>query len=205
MEFCRCKERVRKQKKLSEELGDSWTFIAVERHTKFVLAFQIGKRDLPACQEFLNKLDRVVDGRFQMSTDGLTMYKHNVPYALGSRVDFGMLIKKYKSEQVETRYSPAQIISAEKRTVFGSPDPANICTSHIERLNLTLRMQMRRFTRLTNGFSKSLDHHRAMQAIFFVWYNWCRKHESIKKTPAMGNGLASEKWTIEKMISEVAI
>lgn len=143
-------------------------------------------------------------GRFQMTTDGLTVYKHNVPFKIGSRVDFGQLVKTYASSQTETRYSPAKIIRAEKVARFGQPDPDRICTSHVERLNLTLRMNMRRFTRLTNGFSKTLDHHRAMQGIFFCWYNMVRVHETIKTTPAIQAGIATNRWTIKEMIQKVA-
>ena len=133
-----CSERVKKAKKLSEECGDAWTWIAVDRDTKLVVAYETGKRDLPTCQRFLGQVNKAVAGRFQMSTDGLTMYKHGVPFAMGSRVDFGQLIKVYQSSQVETRYSPAKIISCEKRRTFGNPDHEKICTSHVERLNLTL-------------------------------------------------------------------
>ncbi len=198
------KDKKKIERGLADELGDSWTFIAIEANTKFVVAYAIGKRDLNTCQQFLNRLKDATVGRFQMTTDGLTMYRNNVPFTLGSRVDFGQLVKTYASTQTETRYSPAQIISAEKSATFGTPDPDRISTSYIERLNLTLRMQMRRFTRLTNGFSKSPDHHRAMQGLFFAWYNWCRKHETLKQTPAMAARLTDRNWTIADLLRSVA-
>jgi len=114
-----------------------------------------------------------------------------------------MLIKNYHSSQAETRYSPATITSAEKNVVFGNPDEDRICTSHVERLNLTLRMQVRRFTRLTNGFSKSLEHHTAMQDLFFAHYNFCRKHSSLEKntTPAMASGLTRRPLTLKEVLT----
>jgi hypothetical protein len=123
---------------------------------------------------------------------------------LRERVDFGQLVKKYSSQQATTRYSPAKIIGSTKQTRFGSPDHKRICTSHVERLNLTLRMNMRRFTRLTNAHSKNLKHHKAMQAIFFAWYNFCRKHETIKETPAMASGLTEKRWTVKQLLTQAA-
>jgi transposase InsO family protein len=116
-------------------------------------------------------------------------------------VDFAQLIKVYSSTQETTRYSPAKIISTERLPMFGNPDDEKICTSHIERFNLTVRMTLRRFTRLTNAHSKSLQHHVAMQAIFVAWYNFCRKHETLKgQTPAMASGLADVAWTIRELL-----
>jgi len=203
--FVGMKEKRRMARGESEEFGDSWTWIAVERNTKMVLAHHVGQRDSASCWSFLQKLNRTVVGRFQVSTDGLRAYSLNVPFMFGSRVDFGQLIKVYASSQTTTRYSPATIISSEKQAIFGTPDHNRICTSHIERLNLTLRMNMRRFTRLTNGHSKSLKHHVAMQAIFFAHYNFCRKHEAIKgATPAMASGLADKIWSIRELLENAA-
>jgi IS1 family transposase len=146
-------------------MGDSWTFIGIDRNTKLVVAHKVGQRDSATCCEFLKQVDKATTGRFQVSTDGLAAYTNNVPFVLGNRGDFAQLIKVYSSTQETTRYSPASIISAERVPQFGNPDWDRICTSHIERLNLTLRMNLRRFTRLTNEHSKSLKHHTAMQAI----------------------------------------
>jgi hypothetical protein len=121
------------------------------------------------------------------------------------QVDFAQLIEVYGSTQEQTRYSPATIISTEKLPMFGAPEEDRISTSHIERFNLTLRMSLRRFTRLTNGHSKSLKHHVAMQAIFVAHYNFCRKHESLKgQTPAMASGLTNEVWTILNLLENAA-
>ena len=171
-----------------------------------VLAFREGARDQDTCRSFLRQLNQATAGEsFQVSTDGLGAYTHNVPFELGSRVSFAQLIKNYASSQTETRYSPATIISAEKKARFGNPDMDRVCTSHVERLNLTLRMQSRRFTRLTNAHSKSLDHHKGMLAIFFAWYNFCRVHASLRgQTPAMASGLVGKPLTIVELLNAAA-
>jgi IS1 family transposase len=183
----------------------SWTFIAIDRDTKLVLAHQVGQRDDSTCRRFLKRLNAATIGRFQLSTDGLAAYTLNVPFTFDSRVDFAQLTKTYASQQEVTRYSPATITSIEKIPQFGNPDPDKICTSHIERFNLTCRMTQRRFTRLTNAHSKSSKHHAAMQAIFFAFYNFCRKHEALgKTTPAMAAGLAQKPWTIQELLERAA-
>jgi len=202
--FIGMKEKQRVSGQHTGDEGSSWTFVAVERTTKLVLAHTVGQRDNQTCWEFVGQLNEATAGRFQISTDGLGAYTLNVPFMFQGRVDFGQLIKNYGGGKSTGRYSPAKIISAEKRPRSGSPDPARICTSHIERLNLTLRMNLRRFTRLTNAHSKSLKHHTAMQAIFFAWYNFARKHETIKQTPAMAAGLTDKVWTIRELIERAA-
>lgn len=203
--FVGMKEKHRITTGRSPEFGDSWTFIGIERNTKLVLSHLVGQRDHETCWKFLCNLAKATSGRFQLTTDGLNAYKLNVPYVFGMRVNFAQLIKTYASQQEVTRYSPAKITGIEKRPLLGDCDEARISTSHIERLNLTVRMSNRRFTRLTNAHSKSLKHHVAMQAIFFAWYNFCRKHETLKgKTPAMTSGLADKVWTIREMLERAA-
>ena len=186
-----------------ETVGDSYTFFAIERDTKLILAYHVGRRDENHTDRFLAKVRRAVDldHRFQVTTDGLSTYTYGVPFGLGRNIDFAQLVKKYESSQEETRYSPAKIISAEKVERFGEPDSDRVCTSHVERANLTVRMQLRRFTRLTNGFSKSIKHHAAMQAIFFAWYNFCRKHSTIGKTPATEAGLTFRPLKMVELLS----
>lgn len=199
-----CKERTATRKEYNYECGDSWTVVAIERNTKLVIAYQVGERDSTTICTLLQKVADFTTGRFQLSTDGLAAYKLNVPFMLRDRVDFGVIMKQYANTQRTTRYSPAKIISSSKKTRWGNPDEERICTSHIERFNLTLRMHNRRFTRLTNAHSKSLRHHKAMQSLFILWYNYSRNHETIKKTPAMASGLAEKKWSIKDLVFKVA-
>ena len=168
-----------------------------------ILTHTVGKRDDTACDAFLTRLNNATTGRTQVTSDGLACYTHGVPMHMGSRVDFAQLIKTYKSTQEVTRYSPAAISSIEKVPRFGNPDESKISTSYIERFNLSVRMQVRRFTRLTNAHSKSLDHHAAMVALFVAFYNFCRKHESCgdgKQTPAMAAGLTDHVWKLAELL-----
>ena len=193
------------KKQDNPEVGDSWTYVAVDRETKLVACHYVGQRNRTDTNRFLSKLRRSinVDQSFQVSTDGWGAYRYGVPFNLGSNVNFGMLIKNYASQQETTRYSPAAIISAEKKAVFGSPDMDKVCTSHVESLNQTIRMQNRRFTRLTNAHSKSLKHHVAMQAIFFAHYNFCRLHTSLdKQTPAMAAGIVDHQLTLVELLGQ---
>jgi transposase-like protein/IS1 family transposase len=203
--FVGMKEKKRVARGYSEEYGDSWTFLGIERESKLILAHQVGQRDHTTCWAFLLQLNKATSGKFQLTTDGLNAYTLNVPFVFGMRVNFAQLIKTYQSTQEVTRYSPAKIISAEKRPMFGEPEHDRISTSHIERFNLTVRMTLRRFTRLTNAHSKSRKHHVAMQAIFVAWYDFCRKHETLKgRTPAMASGLTDHVWTIRELLEKAA-
>lgn len=204
--FVGCKEKTRVLRGKSPEMGDSWTWIAIERTTKLILTHHVGGRDHESCWSFLLKLKSAVGtGKFQLTTDGLRAYTLNVPYAFGMQVRFAQLIKNYESSQEVTRYSPAKIKSIEKLPIFGDCDEDRISTSFIERFNLTLRMSSRRHTRLTNAHSKSHKHHVAMQAIVIAHYNFCRKHETLKgNTPAMASKLADRVWTIRQLLENAA-
>jgi IS1 family transposase len=204
--FVGMKEKARVAGGRSPAFGDPWTWLAIERETKLILSHHVGQRDHESCWSFLLKLKGAVGtAKFQMTTDGLRAYTLNVPYVFGMQVNFAQLIKTYESTQVQTRYSPARITSSEKLPIFGAPDDDRISTSHIERFNLTLRMSSRRHTRLTNAHSKSLKHHTAMQAIFVAFYNFCRKHETLKgATPAMASKLTNSVWTIKQLLENAA-
>ena len=185
--------------------GDSWTYIAVDRDTKLVPAHFVGQRNNIDTNHFLGLLRNAVnvERSFQVSTDGWRGYRYGVPFNLGSRVNFGMLIKNYASTQETTRYSPAQIISAEKKAVFGAPDMNKVCTSHVEPLNQKLPLNMKRFTRLTQAHSKSLKHHVAMQAIYFAHYNFCKLHTSLdKQTPAMAAGIVGRQLQLVELLGK---
>jgi len=202
--FVGCKNRTAADKGYNEDSGDSWTTVAFERNTKLVIAHQVGERDTTTICTLLQKLADYTTGRFQLSTDGLAAYKLNVPFMLRDRVDFGVIIKQFANTQKAGRYSPSKIIGTKKAVRFGDPDEAMISTSHVERMNLSIRMHNRRFTRLTNAHSKSLKHHVAMQNIFFAWYNFCRKHSTIGMTPAMASGLSEKAWTIRQLLENAA-
>jgi IS1 family transposase/transposase-like protein len=204
--FVGCKERTRVSSRYTGDEGDSWTWTAIDRQNKLMVAYHVGQRDNASCVPFLEKIKAATTGRFQLSSDGLGSYTLNVPFTFRDRVDFGQLIKTFGATKAAAgRYSPAKITGAEKKAIYGSPDPDKVCTSHVERMNLTIRMQIRRFTRLTNAHSKSLKHHRAMQAIFFAFYNFCRKHETIKQTPSQAAGIADHAWTIRELLEQAAM
>jgi IS1 family transposase/transposase-like protein len=184
--------------KTDPELGDAYTFVGIERESKLALAYHMGRRTAEDTSIFMAKLSGATAGRFQLTTDGFGPYPAAVEQHFGARVDFGQLIKSYSAETVdaERRYSPARIISAEKVSVSGSPKEEKICTSHVERTNLHIRMQMRRFTRLTNAFSRKRSNLNAALALHFATYNFTWMHKSIRMTPAMKAGIARKPWTV---------
>jgi len=199
------KEKTKKrQLKTDSTLGDAYTFVAIERNTKLVLAWHLGRRNARDTVEFTEKIYRATSGRFQLTTDGFQAYPDAVAYSLGTRVDFAQLIKVYAQPEQgggERRYSPAQVVEALPKPMWGNPDPERICTSHVERQNLTMRMMMRRLTRLTNAFSKKWENLRAALALHFAYYNFCRIHKTIRCTPAMEAGIAKSIWTLEDLLA----
>lgn len=183
-------------------LGDAYTFVAIERHTKLVLAWHLGRRTVKHTVDFTEKLYGATSGRFQLTTDGFKAYPDAVAYSLGTRVDFAQLIKVYaQPRDGEHRYSPADVVSAIPSPCWGNPIPERICTSHVERHNLTMRMMIRRLTRLTNAFSKKWENLRAALALHFAYYNFCRIHKTIRCTPAMEAGIANTVWTLKDILS----
>lgn len=194
----------RRQLKHDSTLGDAYTFVAIERHTKLVLAWHLGRRNVRDTVEFTEKLERATSGRFQLTTDGFVAYPDAVSYSLGTRVDFAQLIKVYAQPEQgggERRYSPPFVVDSIPTPRFGNPDPERICTSHVERQNLTMRMMMRRLTRLTNAFSKKWENLRAALALHFAYYNFCRIHKSIRCTPAMEAGITKTVWSLEDLLT----
>jgi IS1 family transposase len=180
--------------------GDVWTWTAIDADTKLVPSFMVGNRDARTAVAFMDDLKNRLASRVQLTTDGLKVYLNAIEGAFGADVDYARLVKRYESSQEETRYSPAICTSCERKPVVGHPDPKHISTSFVERQNLTMRMSMRRFTRLTNGFSKKLVNHLATVAIYFMYYNFARIHQTIRCTPAMEAGVSNHGWTIQEII-----
>jgi IS1 family transposase len=192
------------------DLGDAWTWTAIDAETKLVPAFHVGKRTHKDAHSFVSDLAGRLANRVQLTTDGLKLYLNAVENAFGwNGVDYAMLEKVYgELNEGEKRYSPAQCIGAQKKWVMGDPDEKNVSTSYVERQNLTMRMSIRRFTRLTNAFSKKLENHRFAVALHFMHYNYCRSHmtltkanKGIHKTPAMAAGLTDHVWKIEEIVA----
>ena len=187
----------------NKTIGDAYTFVAIERNTKLVLNFALGRRDEKTTDLFIDGLRSATAAQpFQISTDGFGPYANAITTALHDRVDYGQLIKNYAADPAgEKRYSPAECISCHKKTIIGKPDRKRISTSHVERQNLTMRMQMRRLTRLTNAFSKKWENLWAALCLHFAYYNFCRVHQTIRVTPAMESGLTDHLWTIEELLA----
>ena len=180
-------------------LGDAWCFIGIERHSKLVLCFELGKRTETSAGRFMEKLAAATHPakRFQLTTDGLPAYPYAVGKHLGDRVDYAQLIKvDAQTAEGERRYSPPEVISAESKPVSGDPDMQRICTSHIERQNGSLRQWCKRLTRLTYAFSKKWENLRAALALHFAYYNLCRFHSSIRATPAMAARLTASRLSL---------
>jgi len=184
-------------------LGDCYVFVGIERHTKLVLNIAIGKRDQVTTDAFIEGIRQVTTkSHFQITTDGFQPYKYAIPRFLGDRCDFAQLIKVFRAtREGEARYSPAEVKSVEEVIVMGRPDRERICTSIIERSNLSLRMGLRRFTRLTNAFSKKWENHCAAVMLWYAFYNFCRVHKSLRVTPAMAAGITDRVWEIRDLIS----
>jgi IS1 family transposase len=209
-EFCYAKEKnVPADKKGVFGYGDVWTFVAIDADTKLVPSWLVGSRDTGSATELLQDLAARLVNRVQLTTDGLKAYISAVEDAFGGDIDYAQLQKIYgPAPEGERRYSPAECLGAEKRCITGNPDPFHVSTSYVERQNLTMRMSMRRFTRLTNGHSKKVENHAAAVAVHFAYYNFCRVHMSLGKdengkgrTPAMAAGIETRKLDIADLIA----
>jgi IS1 family transposase len=199
-----------KEKNVPKELrgsgivGDCYVWIAMDPETKLIPCWHIGTRSWEHARIFMDDLARRLGNRIQLSTDGHHAYIQAVERAFGGQVDFGQVIKTYsapqQSREASRRYSPSKVIGAEKSVVSGNPDMSKVSTSLIERANLTVRMHNRRFTRLTNAFSKKLANHTAAISLHFQFYNYCRVHKSLRVTPAMEAGLTDHVWEMEEVV-----
>lgn len=188
--------------------GDVWTWTAIDADTKLVMSFHVGKRDLESAKIFIGDLAERLVNRVQLTTDGLKAYLQAVEEAFGFDIDYAQLVKIYgkdKEKKNEVRYSPANYTGAKKEIINGAPSHNNISTSYVERQNLTMRMSMRRFTRLTNGFSKKIENHWCAIALHFMYYNFARPHKTLAspypKTPAMAAGVTDHVWKIEEILN----
>lgn len=189
--------------KKQEGWGDVWTWTGLDADTKLCVSYLVGGRDGGWAKEFMQDCARRIKGRVQITTDGHKAYLEAVEDAFGADIDYAQLQKIYgaPTDAEQRRYSPAKCIGADQKVVSGDPDPKHVSTSYVERHNLTMRMGMRRFTRLTNGFSKKIENHAAMVAIHAVYYNFARIHKTLRITPAMAAGLSDHVWSLEEIIT----
>jgi len=206
--FCYCKEKnVSPEQEGVLGFGDVWTWTAIDADTKLVPSFMVGKRDAEYAQAFIEDLASRLSNRVQLTTDGHKAYLDAVEGAFGRDIDYSMLVKHYGNpageERGQKRYSPSSFVSADKRHVTGNPDEKHVSTSFVERQNLTMRMSMRRFTRLTNGFSKKVENLEYMVALHFMHYNFGRIHKSLRVTPAMQAGISDHVWSLEEIAALV--
>lgn len=199
--FCGKKQRHITPQDDHARVGDQWTFVAIDPQTKLVPAYRVGKRTKPHAVAFITDLSERLANRVQLSSDALASYVDAVERAFGADVDYGQAVKFYEAEPVGTgRYGPPKVVRQQKIIVAGAPDPAHISTSLIERQNLTMRMSMRRFTRLTNGFSKKLENMRAAVSLHFAHYNFVRMHKTLRMSPAMAAGVDAHLWSLEELV-----
>lgn len=200
--FCHAKAKnVPEEKRGILGYGDLWTWVAIDADTKLVPCWHVGRRDGLSAYEFITDLASRLAHRVQLTSDGHRPYLEAVEAAFGCDVDYAMLVKIYGKPQEEIRYSPAECLGTQVLTVEGNPDPKHISTSFVERQNLTMRMSMRRFTRLTNGFSKKLENHMHAIALHYMYYNFCRIHKTLRCTPAMEAGISKKVWEIEDIVN----
>jgi IS1 family transposase len=185
----------------SLEMGDQYVFVAMDSESKLIPCFRVGKRNSTNAWYFMQELESRLANRVQLTTDGFRPYGPAVEDAFGGSVDYAMLVKTYENDAHPTgKYSPGDMVDARPIPITGNPKPHLISTSHIERQNLTIRMQMKRFARLTIAYSKKLENLKAALCLHFAWYNFCRVHSSIRVTPAMAAGITESVWNVESLL-----
>jgi IS1 family transposase len=203
--FVEMKEKnVPDERKGQRGVGDVWTWVAMDADSKLVISYLVGARDTDHATAFIADVASRLANRVQLTTDGHKPYLQAVEDGFGGAIDYAMLVKLYAASPGNTaqvRYSPGECIGAEKRPITGAPDEAYISTSYAERQNLTMRMRMRRFTRLTNAFSKKVENHEHAIAIYTLHYNFVRRHQTLRVTPAQKAGIDRRLWTIEDMVA----
>ena len=205
--FCYAKAaNVATAKAAPDGAGDVWTWTAIDADSKLMVSYFVGDRGAESAMILMDDLRARLANRVQLTTDGHRAYLEAVEGAFGADVDYAQLVKLYGEiggKTPERRYSPAECTGIRKRRVEGNPDIAHVSTSHVERMNLSIRMQNRRFTRLTNAFSKKLDNHIHALALYFAFYNFCRIHKTLRVTPAMAAGITDRLWTLEDIVAKI--
>lgn len=199
-------KNVKNAKSAPEGAGDTWTWTALDSETKLVVSWLVGGRDAEYALAFMDDLRERLANRVQLTTDGHKAYLDAVEESFGADIDYAQLVKMYgepESKGPERKYSPSICTGAKKQHVMGSPDRKHVSTSHVERQNLTMRMSMRRFTRLTNAFSKKIENHEASVALHFLYYNFCRIHQTLRVTPAMAAGVTDWLWDVDDIVAVV--
>jgi IS1 family transposase len=203
--FCYAKQKNVPQEKQGQfGFGDVWTWAAICADSKLIISYVVGTRGPEAAKTFMEDLAKRVANRIQLTSDGYRVYERAVESAFGCEVDYSMLVKIYGAplqDDASTRYSPATCIGCRTATLSGNPDPAHVSTSFVERQNLSMRMGMRRFTRLTNGFSKKIENHGHAVALHFFHYNFIRIHQTLRVTPAMEAGITDHVWSFEELVA----
>jgi IS1 family transposase len=200
--FVGAKQKNASEDKVASGWGDAWTWTALDADTKLMVSYVVGQRGAWWAKKFMEDVASRVNSRVQITTDGHRVYVEAIEGAFGMDVDYAMLIKLYGNPaRPDTRYSPGECIGTETVMVTGNPDPKHISTSFVERQDLTMRMSIRRFTRLTNGFSKKLENHEAAIALHYMHYNFCRIHKTLRVTPAMEARIENHVWTIEELVN----
>jgi IS1 family transposase len=207
-QFVYCKKATARANKIVGGCGDCYTFTAIERNTKLLVAWHMGRRDESHTNQFCRKLANATLGRFHLTSDGWSPYPMAVWEHLGERVDYGMLVKIFREPSQEDRrkYSPSRIVGSKRQRIIGIPERAKICTSHVERMNGSIRTFVKRMGRLTYCFSKRWSNHRAALGLFFAHYNYCRAHKTLRgQTPAMAHGLTNRVWTVRELLETVVV
>jgi IS1 family transposase len=204
--FVGAKEERTSAEQKAEGWGDCWTWTAIDADSKLLVSFLVGDRGPHNCYEFMKDVASRLSKKVQLTTDGLYWYVDAVDHAFGIDIDYGMIQKHYAGgvagvKTAAARYSPAKFMSATKEVIRGNPNPRHISTNFVERANLTMRMHMRRFTRLTNAFSKKAENHAHMVALYTVFYNWTKVHTTLRVTPAMAAGLADRVFDIADIVA----
>ena len=180
--------------------GDVWLWTAIDAESKLILSWTLGQRDALTARHFVDDVAQRLSNRIQLTTDGHKVYLNAVEGAFGCDVDYAMLVKNYESTQEETRYSPAKCVSCDSKVVTGNPDPKHISTSFVERHNWTVRTAMRRYTRLSNGFSRKVENHAAAVALNYFAYNFIQIHRTLRTSPAMAAGVADRLWSVADLV-----